>query len=474
MKNLKLSMAFVAMFALLLTSCSKDEAPINSSEKASLSFATLLNDMVDNKASLKQAMGDIPQCSDATPAFVEVVLSGPENVGSLADPLVVSVNPNPGNYDGDPEAEYFTDESSELELEPGTYTLEYFAVYDGDPDDDGSNLIWIAPTSEGSLSAFVDNPLPIDISLGAGVKKYVDVEVLCFDDRMVNEYGYLFFDLETTEAIEFCIFGNFCPPSGRHFPAAYSVDVWSYSNGAQGAVIHSDLTATVALDENGDYAASPICMALPDTDGEDQYWVEITLLSSDPYGDVTESVIRQGVLTDDMVRSLFDGEDRLDYYHFREGCEGDDGPPIFEDPTSDAETYMSCLCEVGNSDATGYSFMVLEDNTLTAHVYAFGVEPNREHPQHIHALADNANSTCENPGPPIVSLTEESGDFPMASATGSYEYHRTFTLGADGIVSKEDLGDLELKTLNVHGRMIDGEYVAGDVVACGQITQVSE
>jgi len=475
MKNFKLCTALVATFCMLLTSCSKEEEnPSSSSDKSSLSFATLLNDMVNNKAALKQALDELPECSDATPAFVEIVLSGAEDVGSLADPLVVSINPTPGNYDGDPEAEYFTDEAAELELEPGTYSLEYFAVYDGDPEDGDSNLIWIAPTSDGSLASFVDDPLPISIELGAGVKKYVDVEVLCFDDRMVNEYGYLFFDIEDTQAIEFCIFGNFCPPSGRHFPAAYSVDVWSYADGSKGAVIHSDLTATVALDENGDYAASPVCMALPDTDGDDQYYVEITLLSSDAYGDVTESIIREGVLTDDEVRNLFDGEDRLDYYHFREGCEGDDGPPIFEDPEEDVELYKVCLCEVGDSDVASFAYLTLDGNTLSAYVYSFGLEPNKVHPQHIHGLAADVNSTCETPGPPIIALTDEMGDYPMSDGTGFYEYSRTFTLGSDGVITRAELGDLEMRTLNVHGKTIDGEYVAGEVVACGEISQVNE
>ena len=285
MKTLKLSLALIVTCSLLLTSCSKDDPQAPSSETASLSFATLLNDLVSNKAALKQALEDAPACSDAAPAFVEIVLTGPENVGSMADPLVVSVNPNPGNYDGDPEAEYFTGESSDLELQPGNYVLEFFAVWNGDPSDPASDIIWIAPHDGGSLAAFVDDPLPLSFNLGAGVKKYVDVDVLCFDDRIVNEYGYLFFDIEDTRAIEFCVFGNFCPPSGRHYPAAYTFEVWT----SQGGELLDSGTATVALDENGDYAASPVCVMLPDTDGLDEYYGEITLLSSAAYGEVTQN-----------------------------------------------------------------------------------------------------------------------------------------------------------------------------------------
>ena len=73
---------------------------------------------------------------------------------------------------------------------------------------------------------------------------------------------------------------------------------------------------------NGDYAGTPVCVPLPDVDGEetiDNYYVEITLLNSDAYDDVTEEVIRSFTLTDAQVRTLFDGEDAVDYWHFQQG-----------------------------------------------------------------------------------------------------------------------------------------------------------
>ncbi|MDT0652026.1 hypothetical protein RM529_17945, partial [Zunongwangia sp. F297] len=87
--------------------------------------------------------------------------------------------------------------SADLELTPGTYQLEEFIVYD-----EAGNMIWIAPIDEddsGVYDGYVSDALPMTINLGAGVKKYVDVEVLCFDDRNVNQYGYLFFDFEGKE-----------------------------------------------------------------------------------------------------------------------------------------------------------------------------------------------------------------------------------------------------------------------------------
>src|SRR5690606_17314560 len=337
MKKIKFYMMLLAVFSLLLTSCSKDDEGVNESDKlATLSFTTVLNDLVANKASLKQQL-DIPACSDDVPAYVAVVLTGATDVGTVEDPLIVSVNPDPDNFDDDPEEEYFTNESSDLELIPGEYTLEYFAVYNGDPAEDGTEVLWVAPREGGALANFVDTALPLTFDLGPGAKKYVDVEVLCFDDRMVNEYGYLFFDLETTRAIEFCVFGNFCDANGRHFPAAFSVSVWEYADGAQGDIIHEDLTNTVTQNNDGDFSASNLCFALPDTSGEDQYWFEITLLDSEAY-DTEERVIRSGVITDTQVRTLFDGEDGVDYYHFREGnCDSGDSPELFGDDPADQD-----------------------------------------------------------------------------------------------------------------------------------------
>src|SRR5690606_26202506 len=113
---------------------------------------------VSSKSAVKQQL-DIPECSDDAPAFVAVVLSGTADIGTEEDPLIVSVNPTPGNYDDDDELEYFTNESSDLELTPGEYTLEYFAVYNGHPDE-GGTVIWVAPRTGGEPADFVDNPLP--------------------------------------------------------------------------------------------------------------------------------------------------------------------------------------------------------------------------------------------------------------------------------------------------------------------------
>ena len=324
MKKFNLFVTLIAGFLFILSSCSKEEVnTVNpDSEKAVLSFGAVLNDLIEKRTASKQQAFDLPECSEEAPAYVEVVLSGTTNVGSMEDPLIVDVNPTPADYDEDGEEEYFTVESPELELEPGAYNLEFFAVYDAN-----DNLLWLAPHEDGAFDTWINN-LPMEFNLGAGTKKYLDVEVVCYDDRLVNEYGYLFFDLEQNEAIEFCIFGNVCDENGRHAVAEYEVDVW-YGNDQTGEVLYSNVGNTLDTNDDGDVFSEPVCFSLPDRDGEDNYYFEISM-----DGDI----IRSGVITDNDVRNLFVGEDDVDYYHFREGdCANDDQPGLFDEETSEPE-----------------------------------------------------------------------------------------------------------------------------------------
>ena len=327
MRKFRICLAGIAVFAMLFSSCSKEDGNLlqdRDTQKATLSFGAVLNDLANTRSSTKQSLEDLPECSEEDPFYVMIILSQDGNnvVGSMEAPFRVNLASN----------QFFTVEAPELELTPGEYSLDYFAVYS-----EAGELIWLAP-SGGMFEEYFDNPMPMLIDLNAGVKKYIEVSVLCFDDRFVNEYGYLFFDLVPTQAIEFCIFGNYCDETGRHYTAAFSVSVWNYSNGTQGALLHSNLSNTVALNDDGDYAGTTVCMALPDTTGLNEYYFEITLRNSGAYGEVTEEVIRSGVITDADVRALFDGDDNTDYFHFRHGaCNLDDSPNLFEEGGGNGE-----------------------------------------------------------------------------------------------------------------------------------------
>lgn len=485
MRNLKRFMGLLCIMALVFTSCSKEEDGMtNTSEKATLSFGALVNDLASQATTKEHEAGDIPECSDAAPAYVEIVLSQGGNavVGTTADPFRVNLVAG----------QVFTEEVPELELTPGSYSLDHFMVFDA-----MGNLIWVAPTG-GPMAAFVDSPLPLDINLGAGVKKYVDVSVLCYDNRDVNEYGYLFFDIDTNEAIEFCIFGNYCDATGRHFAAAYSVDVWAYSNNTRGAQIYNDMMNVVEVDANGDVAASPLCVALPDTAGMDEYYFEITLMDGEDY-DVTPRIVRAGVVSDTEVKSFFDGENNLEYYHFRTGCDNNDNVPILRDPADDAVFYKANLGELNDSDVYGLAYLRLDGDKLETTVLGFNMTPNMVHPQHIHGFDDDSmNSTCPTEaadtngdglvsleegapfyGPVILSLYEPIDEFPVANSWGMVTYNRTFHLGVTEFEEEgqnptaETLLPLVNRAIVLHGMFVGDEYVATLPVACGQIYQIN-
>ena len=334
MKNSRITAVMLSSLVFMLFSCSDDTEIQTETEQeiTTVSFAAVLNDLFADQGNTKQQQGNLPECAEAPPAFVDVVLTqeGTPVAGTFQEPLRLLVSQ-------DAQGNYFTLESTELELPRGIYTLEYFSVLD-----ENEQVIWLAPAG-GNFAELVNSPLPLDIDLRGRTKRYIDVDVLCFDDRQVNEYGYLFFDLELHRAIELCIFGNFCDEYGKHAEAVlFSVSLWNYSGNAEdpkGEILYEDSENVIVVEddfENGistTYAV-PVCLTLPDTPGLDQYYLEITLFDGLGYEAPGAPVIRSGVMTDEDIRSLFEGENRLDFYHFREGnCNLEDSPNLLDDIT---------------------------------------------------------------------------------------------------------------------------------------------
>lgn len=330
MKKFKLNLTWIAIFALVFTSCSKEETGVGlDSEKATLSFGAVISDMVANREASKQSIGEIPECSDDDPAYVRIVLLEGETevVGTTEEPYRVNLVPG----------EIFTVEDPMLELEAGIYTLNHFSVYNADDE-----LIWLAPRG-GALANYVDVTLPIDIDLRAGVKKYVDVSVLCYDNRDINQYGYLFFEFNSIEAVEFCFFANYCNSAGKHFPASYSLDLWEGTNDS-GNQIYDDLPNTVGVNEDGDFFASALCVALPSNEdlNEDYLFYRLTLLDWEGnYGDVNQTVI-SGTLSRADIEANFGEGDAVEYEHFRFGCGDDDEEPVDTDGDGVPDSIDDC------------------------------------------------------------------------------------------------------------------------------------
>lgn len=337
MRKINLYVATMAMFLMIFTSCTKDDPAIDTSEKATLSFGAVLDDLVAKTAN-RQALDELPACTDDAPAYVRIVVlqDGNAVVGTQDEPYRVDLV----------EGQLFTEEDPELKLVPGDYTLDHFSVFNADDE-----LIWISPRAGSDMAMFLDVTLPIDISLGAGVKKYVEVPVLCYDDRDVNEYGYLFFELTPTKAYEFCLFANYCDDEGKHYTANYSVDMWLGTD-ATGTPLYTDLMPDTGVDDNGDFYARPVCMALPVNDNMDEdyiYW-EATLLDwEENYGTITPIVL-SGTLSRSDIEANFGPDGTVEYAHLRFNC-----------PPPGGEPGIGCLPAI-SGDCKRVTFSQLVDN----------------------------------------------------------------------------------------------------------------
>jgi hypothetical protein len=347
MKITKPYLLCVFVLGLFFSSCSQDDGSKNglpeedSTKMATLSFGTVLTDMV-NKSVLKQSIpGDVPACSDDTPAKVRVALKDAE------DNWVAGQNGDNGGFIeipviSDGNGGWMTKETDEVELPQGEYSLEYFAVLD-----QANNVLWIPPRENddygfSNFAAFVNDPLPINISLRNGVKKYVNVEVLCYDERFASEFGYMFFNFKAVRVIILGVFGNICDETGRHTPAHFEFDVWTYTgdpSNPKGTPLFDANNPLMndhgVYEDTGDEYSMPLWVALPDNENvNDLFYGEIRMV--DEHGNpIASDPIRMGEFTQDGVESLFysdNGVERMEYLHFRDGC-GNDGMQDDSDPT---------------------------------------------------------------------------------------------------------------------------------------------
>lgn len=325
MENKKL-LLLLMLLCFFLSSCSTEESENNTPvpEKATLVLGAVLNKTI-SEFTLKQQLNGY--CDSLVPAFANVVISQESELvaGTMDEPMRMKISGNPSSTGG-----YFMDDSSTLILNPGSCVLEHFSILN-----DAGDIIWIAPIQSDNNSAIanlVSNPLPMVIDLQSGEQQYVNVEVVCFDDRILNSYGYVFSEIETTQAIEFCIFGSLCDENGRHQEfIQYQVSAWKYSGDEEnpkGENLYTNLENEVFVTDYEDHAETssvPLCFSLPDSQGEDLYFLEIALKDS-------VETIRSGIISDAQVKELFADEEKLEYFHFRKGnCNMEDTPHLFHE-----------------------------------------------------------------------------------------------------------------------------------------------
>ena len=159
-KSIILPLKFVLALTLII-SCSSEEESFPE-EQADLNFQISFNNISESN---RQSMVKLPDCSAALPSYAEVVLIGPENVGSVASPEQIDFSSDT--------------ETASLSLSPGTYQLEYFAVYD-----EADNMIWFAPNAS-DFTDFVASPLPSSVEVNTYNTSSLPVQVVCYDNRVL-------------------------------------------------------------------------------------------------------------------------------------------------------------------------------------------------------------------------------------------------------------------------------------------------
>ncbi|AVR46935.1 hypothetical protein C7S20_17635 [Christiangramia fulva] len=352
MKNIKNYFLYIGVLVLLLAGCSKEESgvmddPQQNAKSVDLTFSAVLNDLA-NRSMSKAAFDEIPNCSATTPATAEISFS---YGGNDYNTTVAILHDSDG---------YFTDYSEDLKIpvpNEGSVnvTLNEFKVFDS-----AHELIWAAPvaTPEADFAGYVDQALPISFDVQDGSKPYIEVDVLCFDRRMANEYGYVFFDIMPKKVYPLCLFLNYCNADGRHYVANYSVDLF-YAYGTPDEVklynhLEDNAMPTVG-DYNNDpqnplYYADPLCLVVPgkpDNLPADSPYLTLFIYPEDwtgNYGDIDNTPIEYPVSWE-MIQNHLNGDgETAEYLHLLIGeCEdalagGGGGPTCnLSDPNANCD-----------------------------------------------------------------------------------------------------------------------------------------
>jgi hypothetical protein len=191
--------------------------------------------------------------------------------------------------------------------------------------------------------------------------------------------------------------------------------------------------------------------------------------------------------------------------------------------TADEQHFFALMTSANNSGANGVAFLTLDldDKTLTIDAAAIGLEPNQEHPFHIHGFADDRPSELptihqdtdldgfvESPeggpvfGPVLLPLTQDdraagtspvegTPNFPVADANGVVEFSETYQFDLNdpeqAAVFSELTDRLEGRGIQFHGLELpagagegtgnevngSGGYIAALPVANGIIHDLS-
>ncbi|MCD6089854.1 MAG: hypothetical protein J7J72_00005 [Bacteroidales bacterium] len=181
-----------------------------------------------------------------------------------------------------------------------TYSLDSFILYN----DEGEEVLAI-PLIDSEYAKYVTNPLPMDFDVEAFYKNEVPIQVLCFDETVITQFGFSWFSLDVTAIREICFFGDICVDANDYvgslyedqrnglqhdMPAIFEIKVSTWNKTTNDwnvpEVIKNNETlegsSTDAYDWLGEGAA--LCVQFPDYAGVDTYKIELLVYVSDGIG----------------------------------------------------------------------------------------------------------------------------------------------------------------------------------------------
>ncbi len=309
-----------------------------------ISFGTVLGDFTQsaNVIFSKSKNSEVPVCSEQEPKFLNIALkdskgewySGTNNKDTL---MIIELNSNGADFSGDGRMDsWFTKESGELELPADVYTIEYFAVTNGNGPD--AEIIFLAPRKNSEFNTvgfqnYVSNPLPVQLSIREGIRHYTPIEVLCYEKSFAFAFGYKFLDSGKSASSYSGNISNTC--NEYHSKEnQFGIKLWDFSK--SGIYTNEEIMIEQQIklynNDRPEYGhVGAVAVPLPGLNKEDQYYAEIYLVNNNQQN---EQLIMQGRFTDAFFKSSqLSGNSII--YHFRMDCAGLENKtkkfnPVFE------------------------------------------------------------------------------------------------------------------------------------------------
>ncbi|MCB2208394.1 MAG: lamin tail domain-containing protein [Bacteroidetes bacterium] len=314
--------------AIVLAGCKKNEAPQADQATGEVQFS--IHNIMDEGSRVE--IPGIPDCDlQATPLYAIVGITS-DVAGTLpitGSPFTMNIN----EFDSD----LMTDV---LKLVPGTYYVTQFDVYgaDGDDTDTDDDLIWAAPTATSFYNSFMNIKLNLEFTVVAYQKSGYEVEVLCYEETVADQFGFTWFDIDKVVLRDICLFGDICAnlfpgvttwnDNGYSFaydmPAQFQVEL--YRDGA---------TTPLSVYQNYDDALdtytddTPLCIQYPDALEIPDEAFELVLKVWQPDGDGVFELYKWYTFEwMDDATDLFDGDDNVIDFYVGD-CFNDATPPDY-------------------------------------------------------------------------------------------------------------------------------------------------